>query len=176
VADLPAHSKHHLDYEIWMLVESAQAWHEGLPKPVRNAVTEAFAIHLRNLIMFLDPKSERCGDVFARDFFTTPGRWVPPAFSEDLQKALERAHREIAHLTVDRTPGYEKGKEWDPKLIDDLVIHFKRFVELADQDRLHPDVKARVLALPTLRRPVSSRAESYLEADPTSRPFPYTTS
>jgi len=154
-SDLPAHSKEHLDYEIGMLVDTARAWNLCLAEPIRNALTEAFAVHLRNLIEFLYPRGEVCGNVSAKDFFASPSKWDPPLMSTALETARQRAHREIVHLTVDRVPGSQKGKEWDPSLIDDLLIPLKEFVEVADGDRLHRDVKDRVLRLTAQAKPIA---------------------
>jgi hypothetical protein len=152
-ADLTAYSYEHLDYEIGMLVASVKAWPTNHVYPVGNALTEAFAIHLRNLIAFLYPGREVCGDVSARDFMDAPEIWekAAPPISAVLQLARTRAHREIAHLTVDRIPGSEKGKEWDPALVDVLLIPLRKFVDQADE-KLDQRVKARVVELESARK------------------------
>jgi hypothetical protein len=177
--ELPEYSVEHLDYEIEMLVETMKAWDPNAPRTLRNALTEAFAVHLRNLIAFLHPGREQCGDVYAKDFFGSPQKWIKdlPPLASSLATARDRASKEIAHVTVDRTKGSAKGKGWNPEFIDAVMVPLRRFVELADGDRLHPDVKARVVKLTERPGPIVVLRSTNIatDADTAARTVPSTT-
>lgn len=50
---------HHIDYEIWMMTESAKKLQEMTPGPdvIYNALVESFLVHARGLIAFLFPNA-----------------------------------------------------------------------------------------------------------------------
>ena len=124
-----------------------------VPEPLsswarRMALIESFAIHARNLILFLYPGRVCPGDVLAEDFFTSSGDWerCRPAKSTDLDEAVRRANKEIVHLTMDRIAGTPAEKAWNvPGLPGALASALRAFAQQARPDRLHPDVAAKVL-------------------------------
>ena len=87
---------------------------------LKNTRTEAFALHLRNLIVFLyqDQFPLKTDDVSAHHFLASPApyeEWlrIRPKLSDTLARAKTRADKELAHLTTARLSGTPKEKEWD---------------------------------------------------------------
>jgi len=79
------------------------------------ALIEGFVTHLRTLIGFMYPAVVKSGDVLAEDFVVPAAGWEEqaPPLSPRLSHARTRAHKEVAHLTVDRISGTPPGKEWE---------------------------------------------------------------
>jgi hypothetical protein len=75
--ELLDYSKEHVVYELWMFRAVGQALITPLQmsQPLRNALIESFAIHLRNLIDFFYPAQIQADDVFAAEFFDDPHEW-----------------------------------------------------------------------------------------------------
>jgi hypothetical protein len=79
-AELLEYSREHLDYEVWMLEETAgRLLHAPLhfDRVIKNTVVESFTIHARALTAFLYPDQCRHHptDVAADDYVTEPEGW-----------------------------------------------------------------------------------------------------
>jgi hypothetical protein len=88
-----------------------------------NALIESFVIHVRCVLDFLyAPKNRRDDDVIAQDYFDDPTEWenLRPPMSANLEKARDRAGKEMAHLTYARLDVTPEAKPW-------------RFVELTNE-------------------------------------------
>jgi hypothetical protein len=169
-AFLRPYSEEHVFYEFDMLfwatrtldprtgTRIAATTAEG-QRRLNSALVEAFPVHLRNVIEFLfrgTPKatpersdatyrgSPRDTDVGAADF-CRDRIWTPPAISQALVTAHERADREIGHLTSMRLPPGDERKKWDAVgLLEKLLPTMLLFVDSADPVRLAPNVVALV--------------------------------
>lgn len=119
--------------------------------------TEVFAIHLRNLILFLYPDEARSRntDVSAHHYLpvsTSPEEWAKtcPKLTAALRDARDRASTEMAHLTTGRKSGTPPEKEWHPKLLmPDLRRALSAFLEQADPGRLGAEARAAIERLLT---------------------------
>ena len=89
---------------------------------VRDALTESYALHLRNLIEFLTKSPENLGrfgrsTVLSIDFLKAGV--ALPAFSADDLKVLRDAYvqacKEVSHLTWDRVENPQGGSGWFSK-------------------------------------------------------------
>jgi hypothetical protein len=119
---------------------------------LRNAQTETFALHLRNLIAFLYPDwfEPKRDDVCAHHFLGTSAPyqdWVTnrPALSTALENAKRRADKELAHLTTARIAGTPEVKQWDVRLllreIDQVLTVFAQY---ADPNRLGSEAQTAI--------------------------------
>src|SRR2546425_8770631 len=88
----------------------------------KNALVEAFALHLRVLLAFLYSDRQRSDDVCADEFVLDDEAWrrALPAKPESLKTAQQRTGGEIAHLTSRRITGTPPEKGWHLRLVDDL--------------------------------------------------------
>lgn len=149
---LLAYSKEHVSYEIRMFLDLHQFREThgvanlspGALEVLRNALLEATALHLRNLLEFFYPrrKKPRRTDVHAFDFIP---HWNDhrPELSDALDDAWTRVDRRLAHLTTGRLdPGHEDRRGWDfAKLREELVPVLRCFVRHASPSRLDPVVR-----------------------------------
>jgi hypothetical protein len=75
-------------------------------------MVEDTVLHLRNLIEFFYPVRPKVDDVIAEHYvanWNTKG----PAISPVLEKARERANKQLHHLTTQRIAGTPPEKRWD---------------------------------------------------------------
>lgn len=113
---------------------------------LNNAMIEAIAIHLRNLIDFLYPINPKYTDVVAADFCAA-GAWDKerPPITRGLKDARKRANREIAHLTRLRITGNPPEKDWDfESLASEIRPLLQLVVSKAEKTRLAPQVAAAI--------------------------------
>lgn len=111
--ELLDYSKEHVIYELWMFRSVGQALIAPIQmsQPLRNALIESFAIHLRNLIDFFYPGQIQADDVVASEFLDDPDEWATlSAISTTLSSARIRAHKEVSHLTRKRITGAPPGR------------------------------------------------------------------
>jgi len=109
-----------------------------------NARIEAFANHLRNLIVFLYPDEYALKryDVAAHHFLSGQDPYTlwlgrRPPLSSSLRAAKARADKELAHLTVQRIAGTPPSKAWPMRaLAEELRQLFDVFISAADPNRL----------------------------------------
>src|SRR6266576_755883 len=108
----------------------------------KNALVESFAIHLRNLLLFLYGDGKK-NDIHSDDFFLDPindWRKARPREGKFLKDARERASREISHLTVLRQ---NPSNLWPvSQLMNEIQCVLRTFVERASPTKLDPSVKA----------------------------------
>lgn len=106
---LRAMARHHVVYEINMLMEMARGLRgeRVSPAALQNALLESFLIHYRNLRDFFYPElclGDRRDAASARDFVTNLARWRRR--KGDWQDATgderQRLNRQIAHLSWSR--------------------------------------------------------------------------
>lgn len=157
-AALKAYSQEHLRYEVSMFFGAVASRSATLAShDVRlltfmiNARIEAFANHLRNLIVFLYPDvyPVRPDDVCADHFIAAPdprAAWTlgREKLSETLKAAKARADKEMAHLTLHRRDE-GNSKEWDlVGLAQELRELLRHFLSIADPARLHASVATEI--------------------------------
>ncbi|MEX0804109.1 MAG: hypothetical protein WD688_12455 [Candidatus Binatia bacterium] len=139
--DLARYADEHMYYEIEMFFAAGNLVGSGsVDQRMQNAFVESFILHARNLIMlFFHPRKIRQYDVIADDFFTNPIDWksVRPRMSPTIQSALDRADKELAHLTTQRISGSPAVKNWDANQVTTALIPvIEKFVDGADPHRL----------------------------------------
>jgi len=113
---------------------------------LKNALIEAFVIHLRNLIDFLYLDRPQPNDVVAADFCGAC-IWEAqrPPITSSLDAARVRANKEIAHLTSQRIAGTPPEKAWEPSaLAAEIRPLLRLFVTKAASVRLSPNVAAAI--------------------------------
>ena len=119
---------------------------------LNNCRTEVFALHLRNLIMFLYPErfGRQVDDVSAHHFLKSPDDWIRGrgVLSPLLESAKKRADKELAHLTTARYAGTPPEKYWDVhsllRTLNDVLVVF---VARADSNRLGTKARAALAGL-----------------------------
>jgi len=156
---LRKYSDEHLAYEVQQLLLAAgcgQVQFEGPGAPfgefLNNARVEAFALHLRNLIVFLYPERFplQRDDISAHHFLSSRSAfpdWIRhrPGLSPALARAKRRADREIAHLTAARIAGTRQAKNWQiTDLVRELAKVLAVFLDRADPERLGARARAEI--------------------------------
>jgi hypothetical protein len=147
-------SGQHLFHELkmfWWLHKKIHA--EGKTPPeddyMRDALVEAFVLHLRNLIDFFYPRpSAKPTDVIATNFMDNPGDWdIPTSISAALQSARDRADKELNHLTQQRKDEGDPTKTWDVHAVfTEIKGVAEKFVGKASRNKLHVTVRELVNA------------------------------
>jgi hypothetical protein len=148
------YSGDHLFYELDLFLDLTALIVKGPVGPsdadaariLNNVVLESAVLHLRNLLEFLYHREKpRSTDVVADDFLAEEWATVRPDLTPALERALERSHKELAHLTSNRIPQGHEGRGWDiPALATDVVAAFRTFAQRASDRRLHPSVAGRL--------------------------------
>jgi len=143
---LRSYSGEHLLYEIRMFFWLAEVLgrDRSLVAPTQedafclnNVLVEAFAVHLRTLIDFLDPLMEpRSTDVVAQDFCSDQWAAILPQLPGRLIAARIKANKEVAHLTTARLDDGAPEKRWNPALVDEVRHLLRQFVAAAVRSRL----------------------------------------
>jgi len=114
----------HLQYEFDMLTWStgilvSLVFHPNekiLFWAIKNSLLNSYALHTRNLINFLFSHSlnhDHSGDIIVEDFLevgdiVSSYITIPPL----LEEALDKANKQVAHLTLERIRYEQAGKEW----------------------------------------------------------------
>jgi len=125
----------HLKYELEMLKETSSelSTPSDLSREVGNALVESFVIHARGLIMFLYYSPNKEDDVMASDYFGA-GEWagIRDSIPQILETTLERANKEVAHITTFRIGRKLVEKEWDhPTITNEIFRIFRLFFDQA---------------------------------------------
>ena len=155
---LRKYSDEHVAYEVEMLRNAAAYSLVQIPPPYipvtgffSNSRTEAFALHLRNLIEFLFPdRWWQRDDVKAHHFLASRSAYadwikVRPRLSALLTKAKGRADVEVAHLTKHRKAGTPPPKYWNADvLLPELDKVLTVFAAQADPERLGARARATI--------------------------------
>ncbi|HEY2682821.1 MAG TPA: hypothetical protein VGI93_04875 [Steroidobacteraceae bacterium] len=63
-----------------------------------NAVIGSLVIHSRTLIFFFYPSNLQDTDVIARDFIDGVSAWSTPKITDELDRAMTMANKEVGHL------------------------------------------------------------------------------
>lgn len=148
-------SAEHLRYEIGMFVETAtvlaQIMPTQVPKVIKNALVESFAIHVRNLIEFLYlPANPKSDDVTADHYVDNIPAWhaARGKMPKDLVRAKRRANKQIAHLTRARYQGQARQKQWNLLRLRDLLVpRLKKFARHASPRKIAPVVRSLIESL-----------------------------
>lgn len=139
---LNEYSSEHIYYEIEMFYLASIYDLSSGSQFERNTLTEAFCIHLRNLITFLYPTSnQKPGDIYAFHYFEKISDNIPE-LSQSLEEARKRCHKEVGHLTTDRITGVcDPKKSWDRfALAREIFSLLNIFSSGASKDRLNSKV------------------------------------
>ena len=153
--DLFKYSEEHLQYEISMLISCARLFdvsfsiENSFSATIRNAIVEAFAIHVRNLLDFLypDPKHVFPTDVIAQDFVPNTTVLSLPVISDSLKDARRRVHKQVSHLTSERPYSNDPGKNWHTALVGEIIYVLMEFNKAADPLKLAPSVGHLIIKL-----------------------------
>jgi len=155
--ELENYSAEHLQYELWMLYETAArlahkpAVHND--RIVKNALIESFTVHARTLGIFLYPEegSKRADDVTSDEYVRDIQRWkqargtTPP----ELSTVIQRTGKEIAHLTTKRHPSGAPQKVWRPEpIVRAFLEPLRLFAAHVPAGRLDGSVSAFIANLP----------------------------
>lgn len=122
--ELKQYADEHLRYEIDMLTCSAgiltylkDYGDKGyLPWAINNGILNTFTLHARNLISFLYSrtlKRDFPSDIILEDYVEESliAKYLP-SIDPLLMEALEKASKQVAHLTMERIEYEQSGKEW----------------------------------------------------------------
>lgn len=149
--ELREYAREHVLYEITHFVRATQAIEAASVGlfPMNFAV-EVFALHLRNLLDFLAPRSARRTDACAANFYK---EWDEPDLNVYLREARWMADKHVAHLTSDRTSDIDL-KTWAVEpIVYSLAPIIRRFADGADLvcERFREQVAERLAELGTPR-------------------------
>lgn len=124
---LCSYAHEHLHYEVRMFIISREIANQSLPGSFQmNAMVEVCVLHLRNLIDFFFPNRIEPDDIMAVHYINDWNTKRLP-ISKTLEDARQRAHKEMAHLTLKRISGAPPEKNWDFNLIS---IELKKVIEI----------------------------------------------
>lgn len=155
--DLLRWAREHLVYEGRMLAFTAVRLAErqgSSADPESNTLLESFVVHVRCLRDFLwgDRKGQHKWDAFAADF-CEPGEWerergeVPSALAEIDE--LNRAGREVVHLSYHRLTIEAASKDWDcGDIYGEIADVLGHFAVVAKPSRLDRKTSDALLDLP----------------------------
>jgi hypothetical protein len=92
-----------LFYEVWMLGSTRDKLNrrDFKDQKTANALIDSFCIHARNLNEFFLEESKREDTLKASDFATAS--YKPPEKTEARKELFKKVHKQIAHLTNERT-------------------------------------------------------------------------
>jgi hypothetical protein len=149
-SDLLTFSKAHLHYDVNMFFEMAAVQSRlnrnddfvGALPIINKGLTESFALHLRNLLVFFYNDSPAPLEVVAADF-CPEGSWreTRKAITRTLSIAQKRAEKSLLLLTLERQSQEGPQNPWD---FDGIAIEIKLiilvFMETAKPERLDPSV------------------------------------
>jgi hypothetical protein len=167
-AQLLDYSGEHLKHEIAMFFNTGVLLFEELfstasarDETCKNALVESFAIHFRNLVLFLYNAGEEPDIISDYYFIDHRADWRRKRHKKSplLEEAHDRASREISHLTVFRR---KIDKDWPVrKLMEEIKDVLQVFVDNASDTKLHESVKKLVhsIELPS-SRPVPTDTRS----------------
>jgi hypothetical protein len=139
VKDLQTAAKH-VSYEIEMLMFGGSklgAWYSSPVSPPtgkhKNMALECFLLHFRNLRDFLCPQDGKTheDDIFASDFLDkSEATYV--ADRKTLERDKKRLNKMLAHLSYDREPFIESGKDAWPvaRMSIDMLEQLEVFLGL----------------------------------------------
>lgn len=123
-----------LFYEIRMLKKCVKEYKPEL----RNFMIESFCVHLRNLIVFFEPKSN---DHITYQYFLPSGKSVK--FKHKLkEKYGKKVNNLLSHLTFKRLEyGFEEKKWPMVEIANEVNENIRMFLEVADTDLICDELK-----------------------------------
>ena len=149
-ADLFSFSEHHIHYDVNMFFEMASVQSRlnrnndflRALATINTGLTESFALHLRNIIVFFYNDTPAELDVVAADF-CAEGTWIEtrPSLTRTLSIAKKRANKALLLLTMERNSLAGPEKPWDFEGISaEIKLVLLLFVKTANPERLAPRV------------------------------------
>lgn len=104
----------HIYYEVWMFYETIELLVYVQNQTLANIYLDAFAIHCRNLLDFLYPKTRvRVDDIIVSDYISNPSLYRRSKTSKkDLRFTIRKTDKQVAHLTFARNRYNDKSKKW----------------------------------------------------------------
>lgn len=139
----------HLHYELDMLTFLTRSIASGKihDDVLSNARVESFAVHVRNLILFLFPfpkAKPKPDDVLATDFVSDPVAFEAArgVKSEILKKAKRMADKRVAHLTYERLKVREDNDWPFVQMANEINRVMTIFLQHADRSKLSEMWKA----------------------------------
>ena len=133
----------HLRYEFQMSLATARLIQVGgLSADHAYALLESWVLHVRNLIdFFYTPK--KFDDIVMVEFVHN-GQEVGdfPEITTELERARERANKEMAHLTYSRVGKSDADRQWAVGLITiQLIERMKAFADLVADEEIATEVR-----------------------------------
>jgi hypothetical protein len=153
--ELREYACEHVYYEITQFVRATAAVEAALSYVwTRNFAIEVFALHVRNLLDFFAPRSDKPRKTDATAFNFYP-EWEPPDVDRSLalQEARWMADKHVAHLTTSRTANVDEKMWFVNPIVAALVPIIERFADGATFvcDDFREDVVERIAELPPFR-------------------------
>lgn len=160
-ADFVNYSDDHIAYEVemffWLAALLSNPSTRLLAPPadakrLNNALIEAFALHLRNLLEFLYDSKHR--DHIVAEQFYDAGVWRKACKREDKPEALRiawgRADEEITHLTENRKPRNSPERVGWPfeEIVNGVRPLIEQFTATASPGKLSKKVRAAINSRP----------------------------
>ena len=132
---------------------------------LNNLILESVVLHARVLIQFFTNATRGRGgrdkDPRARDFLKEGAVWTLPVIDEthypNLKKVIDKADKEIAHLSYERVPVREKKTNWDlVGILEEISTIFDSYLPLCREDyeveKLHKLVKTSLKLVEDLKK------------------------
>ncbi len=156
--ELQDYADHHIQYEVDMLTYSAGtlgflAPHgdQGfLPWVIKNGLLNSFSLHARNLINFLysgTVGNPRSTDVIIEDYVDAgivSDSLIP--ITKLCKKAITKANKQVAHLTLERIQYEQANKEWEFKEISkDIYKAFTTIVPHIPNSRISDSFRQKLM-------------------------------
>jgi hypothetical protein len=131
------YAEQHLQYEVDMLTGSANVLAflsrrknaDYVSWLVSNALLNTFSIHARNLVLFLYSRElgkDKRTDIVVQDYVSADdiaAHLLP--LSQLLEKTLEKANKQVAHLAMERIAFEVAGKKWH---FIDVALHLLKSI------------------------------------------------
>ena len=104
----------HIFYEAWMFFETIKILRKPISQISRNILLDAYAIHCRNLFLFLYPASKnQKDDILVNHYIEKKKEYNRNKTKRgELKFILKKANKQAAHLTYSRNRFGKKTKPW----------------------------------------------------------------
>ncbi len=124
----------HLDYEIWMLMETAERLRGDKPMPddeiAKRAVLESWLVHVRILMEFFSNRAGPDSDNVQAVHYVSGSsakrrlRAQQPRKGSREWKRVKEIHKALAHLARDRDRLNTDWNEWDLEMVTSRLRSF----------------------------------------------------
>lgn len=126
----------YLFYEADMFAAIPGSYEANVDRHVKNAVLESFAVHMRNLACFFGFGGRiLASDITIDDLAAFLPNWKAPEISPDdalfMKSQIERANKQVAHLTEERLLHRNPVWQWEHVRITKILSAFWRNFEQA---------------------------------------------